>query len=372
LRLPSLTIYLWLRVRLTTQDEYDNGVRVSVFRLLDVPPRGSNQMHRIYVDFACSNMCRERFMEPGANSIVLLDVTLRDGGYVNEHSWSRDDALAIVTSCAEAKIPYCEVGYFRPRRHEADGDRTPTACCPPAYLTDLHDRCPGIVTVVMAHARDVELTDYQRLAELGVGMVRTPAQMHLLPSLERNVDAAKAAGLQVTLNLIRVSEVAPRDVANAARLATRFGADAFYLADSNGSLFPSDVSERVAAAAGETDLPLGFHAHDGLSLAFINSLTALEAGCKYLDASLGGMGKGGGNLSLELIVGYLRARVQAPLSMVPLARAAAQVLEPWKGGLKARNESIASGLLDLNLDSLQTLRDGDVKELVSLVDALPV
>jgi 4-hydroxy 2-oxovalerate aldolase len=305
------------------------------------------------------------------NDVTLLDVTLRDGGYVNNHAWSRTDAAAVVASCANARIPYCEVGYFRPRRHESDGERSPAACCPPDYLEELHGRHPGVALVAMCHARDVELNDYGLLARSGVGLVRMPAQMSILPSLGKNVAAAKEAGLQVTLNLIRVSQVSMRDVIQAAQCAEEFGVDAFYLADSNGSLFPEDVRRLVTLVGTVTSVPLGFHAHDGLSLAFINSLTAVEAGSRYLDASLAGMGKGGGNLSLELIVGYLRARGNAPVSMTPLVHAAAAVLHPWKGGVAARCESMASGLLDLNIDTIDTLRGDDAKELVSLVDALP-
>jgi 4-hydroxy 2-oxovalerate aldolase len=309
-------------------------------------------------------------VEPTADRITVLDVTLRDGGYVNGHSWSRRDAATVVEACAAAHVSYCEVGYFRPHR-EGPVDRWPAASCPPDYLRELSVLSGGMTLGVMAHARDVELADFARLAALGVGLVRLPAQAALLPKLAGHVEAAKAAGLLVSVNLIRVSEVATRDVSAAAASAARFGADVFYLADSNGSLFPDEVAERIRAAADGTDIALGFHAHDGLSLAFINSLAATEAGCSYLDASLGGLGKGGGNLALELVVGYLRKRGETGLSMAPLVPAAATVIEPWRGGVTARSESIATGLLDLNLDNIEALRGGSPAGLFELVDALP-
>lgn len=304
------------------------------------------------------------------NGVDLLDVTLRDGGYVNGHSWSRQQAAAVVSACTDAAINYCEVGYYRPMRHQEDGTDRPTACSPDDYLADLHERYPNVTLTVMAHARDVSTSDYRRLAECGVGMVRLPAQRATLPSLAPHVVAAKAAGLQVAINLIRVSEVPLPDVCEAADLVNGWEVDAFYLADSNGSLFPESVTQLVRAVAARTSLPLGFHAHDGLSLAFINSLNAAWAGCRYLDASLGGMGKGGGNLSLELIVGYLRARSLAAHAMTPLARAAAELLTPWRNGILDRCESMACGLLDLNMDAIRDHRDTGTRELVELVDAI--
>lgn len=304
------------------------------------------------------------------NGVDLLDVTLRDGGYVNGHSWSRQQASAVVSACASAAINFCEVGYYRPMRHLADGPDRPTACCPDEYLAELHEKYPNVTLSVMAHTRDVTTAAYRRMAECGVGMVRLPAQRTTLPALAPHVAAAKAAGLRVAVNLIRVSEVALPDVCSAADLVDSWAVDVFYLADSNGSLFPESVAELVAAVAGRTGSTLGFHAHDGLSLAFINSLNAAWAGCRYLDASLGGMGKGGGNLSLELIVGYLRARSLASHVMTPLAHTAAELLTPWRDGILDRCESMASGLLDLNMDAIRDHRDTGTPRLVTLVDAI--
>jgi 4-hydroxy 2-oxovalerate aldolase len=293
---------------------------------------------------------------------TLLDVTLRDGGYVNRHAWSIDEASRIVEAAARAGIPGVEVGYFRPRRHGVDGHSRPAASCPPLYLDRLseglheggEDR-PSIV--VMVHQQDVTLAHYRELAARGVATVRLPTKISALDRVHEHVAAIHDAGMRAALNIIRISELNTREIATAAATAQLAGADVFYLADSNGSLFPSTVTELVGVVRGETDRPVGFHAHDGLSLAFGNSLAALDAGCRYLDASLNGMGKGGGNLSLELISGYLRARLDAPIDISPLAYATNEVLAPWRGGgALVRCESIVSSLLNLNLDDIAGLR----------------
>jgi 4-hydroxy 2-oxovalerate aldolase len=276
-----------------------------------------------------------------------------------------------VSACARAQIRYCEVGYFRP--HRQAGGLGPAACCPRDYIEELRTCGPDVTLVAMAHAHDVELDDYRVLRDSGVRIVRMPARLEVLKKLPEHVQAAREAGLRVTINLIRASEVTLEDVAAAARLAQECHAEAFYLADSNGSLFPDDVTTLIQTATDAADIPLGFHAHDGLSLAFINSLAALRAGCTYLDASLAGMGKGGGNLSLELIVGYLRSRENSPFAMVPLVKAADTVLRPWKNGVAARCESMASSLLNLNIDGIAEYKRADgTRELVSIVDSMPV
>jgi 4-hydroxy 2-oxovalerate aldolase len=303
------------------------------------------------------------------SQVSLLDVTLRDGGYTNGHSWTAAQAEAVVGACEEARICWSEVGYYRPSHHATDGDIRPSASCPPGYLQCLSQAFPKIGIGVMLHRRDVVLADYETIRKAGVGLVRLPTQIGDLVGLEAHVAAAKAAGLTVSVNLIRVSEVPPLEVARAARAARRFGADLVYLADSNGSLFPEQVAQMVATAGAASGLPMGFHAHDGLSLAFINSLTALQAGCRYLDASLGGQGKGGGNLSLELITGYLRARYHGTQMMTPLVAAVTEIADRSRGEPALRCQSIASGLLDLNIDALRDMST-EGKEVTALIDAL--
>nr|WP_311138684.1 hypothetical protein [Pseudomonas amygdali] len=50
-------------------------------------------------------------------------------------------------------------------------------------------------------------------------------------------------------------------------------------------------------------VPLGFHAHNNLSLALANASAAIEAGAEYIDTSICGMGAG--NLHLSMLVAYL-------------------------------------------------------------------
>src|ERR1700676_3263549 len=102
----------------------------------------------------------------------LLDVTLRDGGYVNNHSWTHDAAVRIITTAARANVPIAEIGYFRPRRHEVDGDDLPAASCPADYITRMGPAAGwDMLLAVMVPQADVRLDDYRFLAEHSVAMV---------------------------------------------------------------------------------------------------------------------------------------------------------------------------------------------------------
>lgn len=306
--------------------------------------------------------------------VELQDVTLRDGGYVNGHAWSSGQAARIVETCGQAGVRYIEVGYYRPDRHRVDGDQAPAASSPPHYLAAMRAQLPdGATMVSMVHMKDVQLSAYKDLATAGVGMVRLPARISTIGKVGPHVAAVRDAGMRVSVNLIRVSELSLDEIAQAAAVAAASNPDVFCVADSNGSLFPEQAAAVAQAAqqGGGDGMAWGFHAHDGLSLAFADSLAAFRAGCTYLDASLRGMGKGGGNLSLELIAGFLRTRTGRPLDLALLARTSAEVLAPWLGASRPTEyESVISGLLNLNIDEIAARR-GPSDDWTALLSTAP-
>lgn len=285
---------------------------------------------------------------------ILLDVTLRDGGYVNGHSWTVHEAAAIVDAVDAAGIGFIEIGYLR---HDADDPLRPSARCPEPYLTSLapHARHAGLV--VMVRPGEADPHQIAGLADYSVRMVRVLVPGGDVQRAAPYVAAARAEGLAVTTNLTRASEASPEALAETARRCQEIGADLIYLADSNGSMYPDHVRAKIQAVAEATSVPAGFHAHDNLGLAFVNSCVALEAGARALDASLAGIGKGGGNLRLELIAGHFIVHHQAPLRLDPLARNRQAVTAQLKMLAEGNCHALVAGLLDLNLDQARAFQE---------------
>jgi len=84
--------------------------------------------------------------------------------------------------------------------------------------------------------------------------------------------------------------------------------DYVYFADSYGSLFPHEIKEYIDALK-NTDKKIGFHPHNNLQLAFANTLDAMNNGIHIVDGTIFGMGRGAGNLPLEVLLTYLE-RIQ--------------------------------------------------------------
>lgn len=299
----------------------------------------------------------------------ILDVTLRDGGYVNDHRFSLEECRGIVRQLNAARIPFIEVGYFRTVNQNYNG-RTGTAVCDPDYLSAMREVSQTSQLAVMVRPGDIHPDHVERLAGSGVSLVRFPVQAGKLEEVRPYVEAVRAQGLLTAVSIIRSSELSLDEILRAGEFIQEMGADWLYVADSNGSLLPSEVATIFAALAGRVETKLGLHPHDGLSLAFANTLEACGAGAQLVDASLGGMGKNG-NLCTELVSMYFNLHYGTRYDIRSLTDATRLYIANIIGdACMLRNEYAAASVLNLNLDKLNEFTKASKQEGRPLFDLL--
>ena len=85
-----------------------------------------------------------------------------------------------------------------------------------------------------------------------------------------------------------------------------YGANAIIIMDSTGTYLPFEVQERITALTNSLNIPIGFHGHNNLNMAVINSIVAVQSGASIIDACIRGFGAGAGNTQLEVIVPVLK------------------------------------------------------------------
>lgn len=254
--------------------------------------------------------------------VQLLDVTLRDGGYCNDFQFDSQAARQIVQSLYKARLDYIEIGYRKGPEKGAKGLGT-TAVTDRAYMLSLREAAPEAKLVVMLHPHNIEERDLAELQEIGISMVRVCIRADRVEQGLATVRAAKQFGLLVSANFVRVTYLHPRTIAAYMQQAEAAGADLVYFADSNGNMVPEQVRQFTQLFKIAVDVPVGFHAHNNLTLGLGNTLAAIDAGIDIVDASLRGMGRGAGNLSTEVYVSYLeRMGVVHPYDLVEVLQAA--------------------------------------------------
>jgi len=99
--------------------------------------------------------------------------------------------------------------------------------------------------------------------------------------------------------------ISAEELLEQAKKMEEYGASGVLLMDSAGAYLLRDVTEKVSTLVKGLKIDVGFHAHNNLGMAIANSLTAVEAGAKFIDTCSRGLGAGAGNAQLEVIVAVL-------------------------------------------------------------------
>lgn len=234
----------------------------------------------------------------------ILDCTLRDGGYYT--NWDFDDKLvdAYIEAMNALPIDYLELGYRSLPSNEYLGKFGYT---PVSVLKRLRQQCTKKLCVML----NEKSTHSEHLPELLgpiVGMVDMVRIAIDLRNFDRALILAKVVkdmGFEVGFNTMYMSKwKETKGFLN--KLDQLNGVvDLFCMVDSFGGVLPNDVREITRMVKAKTTCPIGFHGHNNLQMGLVNSLTAIEEGCEYVDATILGMGRGAGNLNMELLLTHL-------------------------------------------------------------------
>lgn len=260
---------------------------------------------------------------------ILLDCTLRDGGYYNNWDFDRELVESYLAVCAILGIDVVELGYCRFAASERGPyGRLSSASLPDSVLSA--PPAPSPVFGVMLDAADMAgagpgqagrwVIDQFGDQVASIGLVRVAIRYDRVPKALDIVSSVRAAGFQTCVNLMQVDLATDAELTECLAAVGDLGPlAAIYLADSLGSLRPERAVDLVTRLLGTGVGPVGIHAHDNLGMALHNTLTAAEAGATWLDSTVYGMGRGAGNTRTEHLLAALGTdseRMEALLTLI--------------------------------------------------------
>ncbi|WP_349369147.1 hypothetical protein [Salinarimonas sp.] len=274
---------------------------------------------------------------------LLLDCTLRDGGYQTDWRFSDGFVADWLTVCAALGVDRVELGYLRvaaPTPAAPSGDYADLPRSLTLAQRALLAEAPRVSAAVMVDAADAarvapeEAADRvaERLSEAPVTIetVRVATRMDGLAGAAAVATALAARGITPIVNLMQAADLPPEQLA--AELPGRLGEapiQALYFADSFGRMRPADVTRLFETVGAALATPLGFHAHDNIGLAVANTQAAIEAGARMVDATMGGLGRGAGNAATET-VRLLLDSAPTPEALAACDRFLARHVEPLR------------------------------------------
>lgn len=270
------------------------------------------------------------------NGLTFLDCTLRDGGYYND--WDFEPGLVdrYLDAMASAGVDVIELGL---RSLRQDGFKGGFAYTSEEFLSGL--ALPENVRIgVMVNASELVGDDdiARRLSALfpvarkdsSVDLVRIACHVHEFEEALEATHWLKERGYLVGFNLMQVADRNQAEVESLARIAARYPLDVLYFADSMGSMDPEQTKRIISWFRRHWDGALGIHTHDNLRMALQNTLSALEHGATWADATVTGMGRGPGNARTEELAIEIADRRGKPVSLVPLMKVVRQDFRPMQ------------------------------------------
>lgn len=237
----------------------------------------------------------------------ILDCTLRDGGYYTDWDFSSDIVDSYIESMNKLPIDYLELGYRNNPDKEYLGK---FGYCPVSVLSDIRKHSIKKLAV-MLNEKSTRPEDLQRLTDSIKGlvdMIRLAVDpKNLLRAIEL-AKAVKAQGFEVGFNIMYMSKWDEYEGFYEQLPALNGVVDILNMVDSFGGIMPDEVESIVKILREKVCCKIGFHGHNNLQMGLANTIKAIEVGVDGVDATILGMGRGAGNLNMELLLTYLNKK----------------------------------------------------------------
>lgn len=255
---------------------------------------------------------------------ILLDCTLRDGGYYNHWDFSQELIADYLDAMAAISADFVEIGF---RSLDLRGFKGGTAYSTDAWIRSL-PLPEGLKIGVMVNASEVlghsdGLVPALRLLfchaqDSPVSLVRIACHVNEFDAVLPGFDWLKSQGYFVGLNLMQIADQNSTEIEDIGKRCSGHSIDVLYFADSLGSLNPDQTAGIVKSLRKHWSGALGIHTHDNMTQALANSLRAVGEGATWVDCTVSGMGRGPGNVKTEYLAIALQGLRQVPCNMTPL------------------------------------------------------
>ncbi len=241
--------------------------------------------------------------------MLLLDCTLRDGGYVNDWEFGYENIINIFERLVSAKIDIIEVGFIDERRfYDANRSIFPDTAGVKRTFGKISKGSSLVVGMIDYGTCQIDKVEEEKDSFLdGIRVIFKKEKMYQAIDFCSQV---KAKGYKIFVQAVSITSYDDVIFKELLALVNELEPYAFSIVDTYGILHKGDL-QRYLQMADENlkpDIGLGYHAHNNLQLAYANCIEFMEQSLKrrmLVDGSLYGMGKSAGNAPIELLSKYM-------------------------------------------------------------------
>ena len=259
------------------------------------------------------------------SKINLLDCTLRDGGYINDWNFGEKAIRSIAKKMVLTGIEYFEVGFVR----ECDYDRNRSIFNGNDSIKDIigpkqpHIHYTGMIDM----GKPIALENLGERQEDGFDVFRVIFKKDKVDEAYTYIQDLIKLGYEVFAQPVGTDNYTDIEFIELIHRFNSLSIRAFYIVDSFGLIKKRDFLRLLQIADNnlKDDIMLGYHSHNNMQQAMGNASAMTEMNLQrdiIIDACVFGMGRGAGNLNLELFAEYMnenygkRYRIEPMLEII--------------------------------------------------------
>ncbi|QNM10230.1 aldolase catalytic domain-containing protein [Wansuia hejianensis] len=241
-------------------------------------------------------------------NISLLDCTLRDGGYVNDWMFGEETIKGFSQKIAETGIEIFEVGFIKEDTFHKDRAVFPDIA---SIKEMIAPKRPGLMYVGMADmSSPVPIERFQPVDPASVDGIRVIFKKEKRDEAYEYCRKIKDLGYILFVQLVGTDAYTDQEFIETIEKFNALQPYALSIVDSFGLIKRKQFLRLVYLADHNLDqkIALGYHAHNNLQQAFGNAEALVDLGLQRdlcIDACVFGMGRGAGNLNMELFAEYM-------------------------------------------------------------------
>ncbi|MGN0686900.1 MAG: aldolase catalytic domain-containing protein [Oscillospiraceae bacterium] len=256
------------------------------------------------------------------SKIMLLDCTLRDGGYINNWQFGKSVIREICDKLSEAKIDIIETGFLTDLAHTED--QSLYSSC-----REMEKRCclgNGIslhAAMIAIGEKEMDPVSLPESDECSLDIVRITFHRtsEEIAKAEKYARCLMAKGYKVCMQPVGTTSYSDKQLIELIERINVLKPYAFYLVDTLGILCREELMRFIYLIDNnlDADIKIGFHSHNNMQMSFANAQYLVEHRSSrefIVDCSVYGMGRGAGNLCTELIAQYLNNACGTSYNMV--------------------------------------------------------
>lgn len=263
--------------------------------------------------------------------IKLLDCTLRDGGYINNWEFGYEAIKDMIARLEATNVDILELGFLKSELY--DSNRTvfnsmeQIASFIPNKRKDIdYAAMIEVVNPIPLDMLSQKTTESVDIIRVIVWKTKHNDKGEIVDALQEGFDYCKGIvekGYKLCVQPARVDQYTDDEFLEMLLKFQELNPLAIYVVDSWGTQNTNQIMHYVDIAHNtlKKDIAIGYHGHNNLMQAFGTASVFVENPIDrdlIIDASVYGIGRGAGNLNLELFAKYLNDTKQGHYNVLPM------------------------------------------------------